>query len=118
MKGSSEIPDPGGWRLEPQVDAPLAVRSWSLSRQICNERRRPGLAAVRRVRFFKMVGIRGDIRPRSSYQDRPAVEAVLGEEFPAAVLELPDQRRYYDSTLAVGKRLTPLMRVGIVKKQG
>ena len=65
-----------------------------------------------------MVGIRGDIRPRSSYQDRPAVEAVLGEEFPAPVLELADQGRYHDSTLAAGERLTPLMRVGIVKKQG
>ena len=64
-----------------------------------------------------MVGIRGDIRPRSSYQDRPAVEAVLGEEFPAPVLELSDQGRCHDATLAIGERLTPLMRLGIVKKQ-
>jgi hypothetical protein len=56
-----------------------AVPSLPQSRQVCDERRHPSLAAVIRVGLLEMVGIRRDVRPDASHEDGPAIDCLLGE---------------------------------------
>src|SRR5271155_2735979 len=87
-------------------------------RELGDKCRRPGLTPVIRIKFLKMVGIRGDIGPNTPNQDRAPVDGVLSEKLAAAVLERADQRGRQHAALAVGKRLTPLTCLRVVEEQG
>jgi hypothetical protein len=67
--------------------------SWLFSGQVCNERGRPGLAAVIGVGFLEVMRVRCDVGPYAAHQDRAVIDYIRGEEFAAPVLEGADQGR-------------------------
>ena len=76
----------------------------------------PGSASIVRKRLLNMMRIWSDIRPDDSNEDRSIIECFLIEKLPPPILELTDHRLIQDAGCAVGKILTPLMRLRIVKK--
>src|SRR5882757_7739325 len=80
--------------LKGRRDSPTsAAHSRFFPGQVCNERRRPSLAAVIGVGFFEVMGVGRNVRPHATYQDRPVIERVRGEKFSAPILESADQGR-------------------------
>src|ERR1700723_997811 len=91
--------------------------SFILSGQSRNESRRPRFAAVVGVRFLVMMGVRLDVRPDTTHQNRSAIHGIRGVQFAAAIMEGADGGRAQYPDSAVDEILTPLVRLGIVEKQ-
>ena len=61
--------------------------------------------------------VRRHVRPGITNQDGLAIDRVLGEKFPASILEFANLRRVNDAILAVGPIKSPLVRLRIVRTQ-
>src|SRR5229473_3732481 len=75
----------------------------------------PGFASIIREGLLKVGGIRGDVRPNKSNQDRSAIRArwFRVEKLAASILEFADRGRAHGATLAGGPIEAPLVGLGI-----
>ena len=66
-----------------------------------------------------MCGVRRDVRPNVSNQDRPVIQSVLAEKLAASILEFADRGwQAQNAGLAVCPIQAPLMSFRIVQAQG
>src|SRR6202047_1092106 len=78
----------------------------------------PSLSSILRKGLLEVSRNRGDVRPNISSQDSPAIECVLAQELPAAILELTHAGwSANNASSAVSPVQAPLLTLGIVETQ-